>query len=462
MKILHYSLGFPPYRTGGLTKFCMDLMVRQMAAGDEVLLLWPGRMTLTKKRTQIRKYSRKDGILSCEIINPLPVALDEGIEDVRRYMMSGDKSVFIEFLQEVMPDVIHIHTLMGLHREFLEAAEKLGIRVVFTAHDYYGLCPKVTLFYNGKSCDSDVECSNCSTCNQTALSIKKIWLMQSPGYRILKDSMIVKWMRKAHRNAYFEQISEEQSPQKMDISTGKEKDYQELRKYYVSMYEMMNCIHFNSHLTRSIYMKYMAPEEECVIPITHSSIGDHRHKKTFSDDLRLTFLSPCNPAKGFFILKQALDKLWDMNKRNFVLNIYYPTKDVSPYMKLHERYDYDSLEKIFEETDILLAPSIWYETFGFTVLEALSYGVPVIISNHVGAKELLKECDYGMVVEASADDICDAIFLCNKERLTEMNSNIVQSFHVPLMSEMADRIKKEIYHEKEDTCLCINGANGRN
>lgn len=30
MKILHYSLGLPPYRTGGLTKFATDLMEQQI------------------------------------------------------------------------------------------------------------------------------------------------------------------------------------------------------------------------------------------------------------------------------------------------------------------------------------------------------------------------------------------------------------------------------------------------
>ncbi|WP_418895929.1 hypothetical protein [Sellimonas intestinalis] len=30
-----------------------------------------------------------------------------------------------------------------------------------------------------------------------------------------------------------------------------------------------------------------------------------------------------------------------------------------------------------------------YKTFGFTVLEALSYGVPVLVSENVGAKDLL-------------------------------------------------------------------------
>ena len=30
MKILHYFLGFPPYRSGGLTKYAFDLMTAQV------------------------------------------------------------------------------------------------------------------------------------------------------------------------------------------------------------------------------------------------------------------------------------------------------------------------------------------------------------------------------------------------------------------------------------------------
>lgn len=39
MRMLHYSLGFPPYRIGGKTKFCMDLMHQQMNMGHEVALM---------------------------------------------------------------------------------------------------------------------------------------------------------------------------------------------------------------------------------------------------------------------------------------------------------------------------------------------------------------------------------------------------------------------------------------
>mgnify|MGYP001344578015 CR=1 FL=1 len=36
MRILHYGLGFPPYRTGGLTKYCVDLMLIQKKMGHDV------------------------------------------------------------------------------------------------------------------------------------------------------------------------------------------------------------------------------------------------------------------------------------------------------------------------------------------------------------------------------------------------------------------------------------------
>ncbi len=50
MKVLHYALGFPPYRSGGLTKFCVDLMIQQKKEGHTVAMLWPGQMRVIKKK----------------------------------------------------------------------------------------------------------------------------------------------------------------------------------------------------------------------------------------------------------------------------------------------------------------------------------------------------------------------------------------------------------------------------
>ena len=44
MNILHYSLGFPPFRRGGMIKYCMDLIGEQIKAGYNVSLIWPGEI----------------------------------------------------------------------------------------------------------------------------------------------------------------------------------------------------------------------------------------------------------------------------------------------------------------------------------------------------------------------------------------------------------------------------------
>ena len=55
MRILHYALGFPPYRSGGLTKWCVDLMIQQAKEGHCVAMLWPGQMGMLNKKIAIKK-----------------------------------------------------------------------------------------------------------------------------------------------------------------------------------------------------------------------------------------------------------------------------------------------------------------------------------------------------------------------------------------------------------------------
>lgn len=82
------------------------------------------------------------------------------------------------------------------------------------------------------------------------------------------------------------------------------------------------------------------------------------------------------------MLKAALDELWNEGYK-FSLNVYFTPTELSPYMNIHGRYSYDELEAIMDETDLLICPSVWYETFGYTVLEALSFGVPVLVTPNI-------------------------------------------------------------------------------
>lgn len=43
MRILHYTLGLPPFRSGGLTRYASDLMEEQ-TKHNEVFHLYPGKV----------------------------------------------------------------------------------------------------------------------------------------------------------------------------------------------------------------------------------------------------------------------------------------------------------------------------------------------------------------------------------------------------------------------------------
>jgi len=373
----------------------MDLMQAQHVAGNRVAMLWPGRMHLSSPRSRILEHRLVDGIGNLELVNPLPVPLDEGIADVAAYTAPREPEPFEAFFACLAPDVLHVHTLMGLPVEALQAAKRQGIRIVFSSHDFFGICPRVTLFRDGHACEDDDGCARCAACNRGALSLAKIRLLQSPAYRLLKDAPWMRALRRRHRRG----VHAPEIPQSLAVSTTKTAPcFQALRTYYMRMFALVDAFHFNSTLTRDVYRRYIDAPVGAVLPATHAGLRDHRRQKAFSDSLRIAYMGPCMPYKGFFALKAALDAAYAAGRRDFTLDVFAPCPAPSPYMRLRDAYRHADLPEIFGRVDLLVAPSQCYETFGLTVAEALSHAVPVLATEHVGAKDLLGDGAYGWVV----------------------------------------------------------------
>lgn len=200
MRIVHYSLGFPPFRRGGMTTYCIDLILEQIKLGNDVMLLWPGVLKDFGSKCSIVKRPpfksmRCDSIASFELVNSLPVPLLNGIRDVELFSHKKSKSAFINFFKRVEADVFHVHTLQGLPLEALEACRTLGVKTVFTTHDFFGICSMVSLEKQGAPCVDDHGCADCWSCNAGALSKAKLCLIQSGVYRLLKESKPIKALR---------------------------------------------------------------------------------------------------------------------------------------------------------------------------------------------------------------------------------------------------------------------------
>lgn len=453
MNILHYSLGFPPYRRGGMTKYCIDLMAEQIRTGHEVAMLWPGRIKkygykCNIKQVKSQKINNKLLCKSYEIINPLPVPLLNGIKEFDAFTQEKDEFVFYEFFKNNKIDVIHIHTLMGLPKECIYAAKKLNIRLVYTTHDYFGICPKWGLMYRGNICDNDNECKKCVECNKTALSLNKIKILQSNIYKYLKDLSFVKLLRKKHNDNLYEETNKKNEDifsiddEVINIS----KEYNMLRKFYIEMLENMDVIHFNSSNTERIFNRYFSTRDNGVtISITHSSISNNKINRNYKDDLNLGYLGPITEHKGFFSLNEVCNDIYMSNKGKFKLHIFAEYDGNEEYIIKHKPYKYSELSLVMDQIDILIVPSIWNETFGFTVLEALSYGVPVMVSKNVGSKDLISLNKSGIVFGDNLDELRENIIMLlsdSNEKLKTMNNYIVEYQDIKIMKYHAEEIMK--------------------
>ncbi len=142
MVILHYTLGLSPQRSGGMTLYSTDLM-RAQAKEHKVLLLYPSQYRWWS--SQIKWKRKSDNIVA--LINALPVPLLYGVRKPKDFIASSVMSIQqMESLYDaIKPDMFHVHTLMGLPKELLLFFKDKGVKLIFTAHDYFGICPRVNM-----------------------------------------------------------------------------------------------------------------------------------------------------------------------------------------------------------------------------------------------------------------------------------------------------------------------------
>lgn len=136
MKILHVTFGLPPYASGGLPLYVDYLATEQEKAGHSVFILEPGSLI---SRKPIIKKIRSTKHVVYRVCPALPVANNFGVPNPQKYITPIDSTIYQNFLQKINPDIIHIHSIMGIHKEFFMTAKKIGMKLVMTAHDYYGI-----------------------------------------------------------------------------------------------------------------------------------------------------------------------------------------------------------------------------------------------------------------------------------------------------------------------------------
>lgn len=175
----------------------------------------------------------------------------------------------------------------------------------------------------------------------------------------------------------------------------------------------------NSFLVNLIKPKIITVSENCKkVLINHSKFkrikviyngidANFKQSKKInvkSNKIRISYFGKIEERKGLHLLVEALNEL---KFKSVVLNIYgdgeekYKNKLVLKNNKkkfnLHFHKPVHDITKFLSSTDILVLPSIKFESFGMVLIEAMRQKVPVICSDSGGMKEIVRNNINGLM-----------------------------------------------------------------
>lgn len=440
MRILHYFLGF--HRAGGLNRYAADLASAQAESGHEVFALFPEGSLLPRRRAALHSRRMRNSIACFALLNGRPVPLLEGVRDPDMLLNKSanrlsEKEIH-RFLDRIRPDILHVHSWMGFPEEILPELKRRQVALVFTTHDYYALCPRVNFIDETGSLCMTPENEKCSRCNRNAPGERFLSLRNAPFVLHCKSWLQPLLAMRARKKSCLEPVTRKN----FCAGSAVVKNYSRLVERQIQLLRECDRIHFNSDATRNVYLRFIPDLRGGTIPIAHAGIVDRRRSRTVNrEQVRLCFIGSEAPYKGLPMLEHALRELEKTGLRNWTLDVWgTPRKDSTtvacadaPRIRRRGMFFPEDRQRVFDDADLLIVPSICHETFGFVVAEALSFGLPVLCSDMVGAKILLEP---GMVFRGQ-DGLLAALrrILGDPAELNSVNAGICAAQSILTMKE---------------------------
>ena len=306
---------------------------------------------------------------------------------------------FAGYLDERQPDLVHLQSGYLITPSVLDAAHERGIPTVVTLHDFWFLCPRITLLHgDGSLCAGPPESpAACAWCER----------LTSRRYRLADTATVGQFGRIA---------------QQIGLGTG-EQFIAKRRAYLRAVLGQVDAVIAPSHFLAQQFHGMVAHDRLHVL-----RYGLDRTEQIISAvnpteaDLRLAYIGQIAPHKGVHTLIDAVRRL-PSGGRPWQLTIWGDLQQhpdyterlrhsigADPRIHLAGRFENSRVSEVLGACHATVVPSLWYENSPLAIMEAHAAGRPVLTSALGGMAELVRDEVDGLHFEpGNADDLARQI-----------------------------------------------------
>ena len=381
MRVLFITASYLPESVGGVELHVAGLARSLRAEGHQcAVLARTGRPGLAHLSSCLDEV---DGLTVMRLAN----TFEDATTLERLYANPDLADAAMALVREWGPDVVHVHHLTCLSVALLDRLREAGVPTLMTLHDFWMGCPRGQRITADLQVCPEIDLSRCVPC------LRELWphlLGAGPA--------------------------PERTPAERDAA-----DRARLEQYHAHVLRSLGGV--DVLLTPSAFMVAMyerqglAPGSVCVLENglpTQAWAGRTRRPRA-GGPLRVGFIGSVLPSKGVHLLLAAFRKLADPssmqldvwgevlpfhNDRSYGARLAALCSGYEHVIRLRGRYENEQLPEILAGLDVLVVPSIWYESFCLTIREAFLAGVPVIAANHGAMAEAIRDGETGLLFEA--------------------------------------------------------------
>jgi glycosyltransferase involved in cell wall biosynthesis len=362
MRILHLVHQYLPERVGGTELYTAWLANGLSQQGHQVTVFFRRSV----KRMELTYRDDKSGVRVWAIATGQITPVSRFWTTFgQRYILDA----FYRVIEQTQPNLVHIQHLMGLPVALTQYIQDLDIPFIITLHDYWWVCANAQLLtnYSQQVCNGPQAYLNCARCALARIDHPRFWLAL-PGLM-----SVLAW-----RNGLLRQVM--QAARRLIVPTKFVGDW---------------------------YAAYGAPVDRLqVIPHGIPLAGlQRRQTRQSNNPIRFAYIGGLSWQKGAHVLIEAFNgieegaELWIAGDEDadpaYAAHLHALASENVHFLGKLARAE---VWEILAQVDVLVVPSLWYETFAFVVSEAFAAGIPVVASRLGPLADRVEEGVDGLLV----------------------------------------------------------------